>query len=40
MSEETTVYDGVPGSCRVDISAIPEGVRVVSGFVGAVKPGA
>ncbi len=26
--------------CGVDLSDIPEGVRVVSGFVRAVKPGA
>ena len=38
--EVTTVYDACPRACCVDISDIPEGVRVVSGFVRAVKPGA
>ena len=36
--EVTHVYDTVPeGSC-VDLDDIPDGVRVVSGFVRAVKP--
>jgi SAM-dependent methyltransferase len=36
--EVTQVYDSAPeGSC-VDVSEIPDGVRVVSGFVRATKP--
>jgi arsenite methyltransferase len=36
--EVTRVYDSVPEGYCVDISDIPDGVRVVSGFVRAVKP--
>jgi SAM-dependent methyltransferase len=36
--EVTTVYDSVPELCGVDLSDIPDGVRVVSGFVRADKP--
>jgi arsenite methyltransferase len=36
--EVTQVYDSAPKAFCVDISDIPEGVQVVSGFVRAVKP--
>jgi arsenite methyltransferase len=36
--EVTTVYDRAPDGSCLDVSDIPDGVRVVSGFVRAVKP--
>ena len=38
--EVTNVYASDRELCGVDLSDIPEGVRVVSGFVRAVRPGA
>jgi arsenite methyltransferase len=37
--EVTTVYETAPESSSADMPALPQGVRVVSGFVRAVKPG-
>jgi len=36
--EVTQVYDTVPEGCGVDLSDIPDGIRVVSAFVRATKP--
>jgi SAM-dependent methyltransferase len=36
--EVTRTYDDVDEFCGVDITGVPEGVRVVSGFVRATKP--
>ena len=38
--EVTHVYDSVPEGYCADLSEIPDGVQVVSGFVRAVKPSA
>jgi arsenite methyltransferase len=36
--EVTQVYDSVPDGYGIDLSEIPDGIRVVSGFVRATKP--
>jgi arsenite methyltransferase len=36
--EVTSTYDDVEEFCGVDITGVPDGVRVVSGFVRATKP--
>jgi arsenite methyltransferase len=36
--EVTRTYDDVEDLCGVDITAVPDGIRVVSGFVRATKP--
>ena len=38
--EVTKVYDSVPDDYCIDISEIPDGIQVVSGFVRAIKPSA
>jgi SAM-dependent methyltransferase len=38
--EVTQVYDSVPEDNGIDLSEVPEGIRVVSGFVRATKPAA
>ena len=38
--EVTSVYDSVPESYGIDLSGVPEGIRVVSSFVRATKPAA
>jgi len=38
--EVTNVYDSVPEEYSIDVSEIPDGIQVVSGFVRAIKPSA
>ena len=38
--EVTRTYDDVEEFCGVDITGVPDGIRVVSGFVRATKPAA